>query len=210
VVELDFFSSLALLSYSSSNFLLYHSRLEGNEGGLRDGSGIERLGRKLATGTAPALSSRRSGGHETAAMKPTTILRLASLLALLQYSAHAFLFLSAKPTHGAAETAVIDTMKGHRFEFSGLSRSYWDFYFGYGLSAIVWGLVEIVLLWQLSTLATDNFSRVRPTIALFVLANVAHAILAWNYFFPAPVVGDVVVAACLAWTFFAAGSGDRA
>lgn len=149
-------------------------------------------------------------GHATAATKPTKILRLASLLALLQYSAHTLLFLSAKPTHGVAETAVIDTMKGQRFGFSGFSRSYWDFYFGYGLLAILWGLVEIVLLWQLATLAANDVSRVRPTIALLVLANVAHAILAWNYFFPAPVMGDVVVAACLVWTFFASGSGERA
>jgi len=86
---------------------------------------------------------------ETTARRVRRSLRLASLLALLQYCAHAFLFLSARPTHGAAEAAVIDAMKGHRFEFSGLTRSYWDFYFGYGLLAILWGLVEIVLLWQL-------------------------------------------------------------
>jgi len=149
-------------------------------------------------------------GHATAATKPTKILRLASLLALLQYSAHTLLFLSAKPTHGAAEAAVIDAMKGHRFEFSGLTRSYWDFYFGYGLLAILWGLVEIVLLWQLPTLAAIDSSRVRPTVALLILANVAHAALAWTYFFPAPVVGDVVVAACLAWTFFASRHRERA
>src|SRR6266851_4952140 len=76
--------------------------------------------------------------------------------------------------------------------------------------AILWGLVEIVLLWQLPTLAAIDSSRVRPTVALLILANVAHAALAWTYFFPAPVVGDVVVAACLAWTFFASRHRERA
>lgn len=138
---------------------------------------------------------------ETTARRVRRSLRLASLLALLQYCAHALLFLSARPTHGAAEAAVIDAMKAHRFEFSGFSRSYWDFYFGYGLLAILWGLVEIVLLWQLPTLAANDFSRVRPIVALLLLANLAHAALAWTYFFPAPVIGDLVVAACLAWSF---------
>jgi hypothetical protein len=147
---------------------------------------------------------------ETTARGVRRSLRLASLLALLQYCAHALLFLSARPTHGAAEAAVIDAMKAHRFEFSGLTRSYWDFYFGYGLLAILWGLVEVVLLWQLPTLAANDLSRVRPTVALLILANVAHAALAWTYFFPAPVIGDVVVAACLAWTFFASRHRERA
>lgn len=132
-------------------------------------------------------------------MTPTRVLRLASILAALQYLAHAALFLSAKPTHGAAEAAVIDTMKNFRFDFSGFSRSYWDFYFGYGLLAILWGLVEIILLWQLSSLAANDSSRVMRSVALLLLANVAHAILAWRYFFPAPVAGDVVVAVCLVW-----------
>ncbi len=143
-------------------------------------------------------------------MKPTKILRLASIMAALQYLAHAALFLSAKPTHSAAEAAVIDAMKGHRFDFSGFSRSYWDFYFGYGLMAILWGLVEIVVLWQLSTLAANDTSKARPTVELFLFANVAHAVLGWRYFFPAPVVGDVVVAACLTWALVSLRSHERA
>ncbi len=130
-------------------------------------------------------------------------------MAAVQYVAHAALFLSAKPTHGAAETAVVNLMKGPRFDFSGFSRSYWDFYFGYGLLAILWGLVEIVLLWQLSALAANDSSAVRPTVALLLLANVAHAVLALCYFFPAPVVGDVVVAVCLTWALVALRSHAR-
>jgi hypothetical protein len=42
-------------------------------------------------------------------------------------------------------------MKGHRWNFSGFTRSYWDFYFGYGLLAIIWGIVEVIILWQLAT-----------------------------------------------------------
>ncbi len=137
-------------------------------------------------------------------MKPAKILWVASILALLQYSAHAYMFLSATPTHGPSEFAVVDAMKAHHFTFSGFDRSYWDFYFGYGLLAILSGLIEIIALWQLATLAKTDPHRVRPLIALFVFANVAHALLIWKYFFLVPLVFDVAVAACLGWAFMAA------
>lgn len=136
-------------------------------------------------------------------MKPARILRLAAVFAAVQYIAHAILFLSATPKHGAEEVAVIDAMKAHRFEFSGFSRSYWNFYFGYGLLGILWGVVEVVLLWQLAKLAEADPRQVRPTIGLLVAANAAHALLTGTYFFPAPVIFDVLVAATLVWSYFA-------
>lgn len=137
-------------------------------------------------------------------MTPTRILRLSSLLALLQYGVHGALFLGAKPTHGGAERAVIDAMRSSAFDFGGFSRTYWDFYFGYGLLALVFGLVEVVLLWQLATLARAiELRRIAPTVVLLVVANCAHALVAWNYFFVAPIVGDALVTASLLWVLIA-------
>lgn len=122
-----------------------------------------------------------------------TILRIASLLALLQYGAHAVLFLSAALTHGPGEMAAIAASRSH---------SYWDFYFGYGLLAILSGVIEVVLLWQLASLAQVDAERTRPTVALFVFANIAHAILVWKYFsLLPPIVFDIVIAALLAFAF---------
>lgn len=45
----------------------------------------------------------------------------------------------------------------------------------------------------------------RPMIALFVLANLGHALLTARYFFPVPVVFDLLIAACLAWALATAG-----
>lgn len=138
-------------------------------------------------------------------MKSSRILKLASLLALIQYSAHAFLFLSAKPTHGPEEDAVIRMMKQYHFNFGGFSRSYWDFYFGYGLLGILTGVFEIVVLWQLAALAKANPSHGRPMVALLILFNLAHAALVRQYFFLMPALFDIAVAACLLWAFIAAG-----
>lgn len=137
-------------------------------------------------------------------MKPTMFLRIASAVALVQFAAHTFLFVSSSPRHGPEEVAVVEAMKAHRFDFMGSMRSYWDFYFGYGLEAAFICLIEAVLLWQLATIAKTGAPMVRPIVALFCLANIGHAILTWKYFFITPIVPDVVIAVCLAFAFVAA------
>ena len=137
-------------------------------------------------------------------MTPTMFLRIGSVVALVQFAAHTLLFVSSAPKHGPEETAVVEAMKGHRFDFMGSMRSYWDFYFGYGLEAAFVCLIEAVLLWQLATIAKTDALVVRPIAALFFLANVGHAVLAWKYFFITPIVPDVVIAVCLAFAFAAA------
>jgi len=139
-------------------------------------------------------------------MKQKIILRVAALLALIQYAAHAFLFLSAASTRGAGEAGVIGAMKT---PIAALGRSYWDFYFGYGLMVILSGVVEIVVLWYLAALAKTEPARVRPIVALFILANLAHAFLVWKYFaLPAPMVFDIIIALVLSTAFVAAQRQD--
>jgi hypothetical protein len=139
-------------------------------------------------------------------VKTPAILRLASALALLQFLAHTWLFVTATPRHGPAEAAVIAAMKGHSFEFRSAVRSYWDFYYGYGLFAAFTVFVEAVLLWQLAGLAAHDPARARPMAALFAFANLGYAALCLRYFFITPVVPDVVIALCLVWAVVAAGS----
>ena len=131
-------------------------------------------------------------------MTVTIALRAAAVVALLQWGAHTMLFVRAAPTHGPEETSVVETMKAHRFIFSGASRSYWDFYYGYGLMAAVVVLVEAVLFWQLAGAPAIARPLVRSIAALFLAFNIAHAVLAMRYFFLTPVVPDLLIAVCLA------------
>jgi hypothetical protein len=130
-------------------------------------------------------------------MSPSTLLRIAAVVALLQFAGHGALFLRAKPTHGPAEVAVVTAMKENRFNFGGSSRSYWDMYFGYGLEAAAVCLVEAILLWQLAGIALANPGTIRPIIALVLVANLAHIALVLRYFFLVPLVPDVVISAIL-------------
>jgi hypothetical protein len=131
-------------------------------------------------------------------------LRIAAVAALIQFAAHTLMFTLAKPRHGAVEAAVIESMRGHRFDFLGSMRSYWDFYYGYGLEAAAICLVEAVLFWQLATIAVTDPLALRPIIALFLVFNVGHIVLAATYFFLTPMIPDAVIAICLAVAFLKA------
>ncbi len=130
-------------------------------------------------------------------MSATILIRVAAAIAFIQYTAHTFLFLSAKPTHGQEEVAIVNSMKAKRFDFSGFQRGYWDFYFGYGLLVILWGAIEVVLLWLIGALVAAHPESARPFVALLLIGNIAHAVLAGRYFFLVPVLFDTAVALCL-------------
>lgn len=63
-------------------------------------------------------------------MNTLNLLRIAFGVALVQYIAQTFLFLTQKPSHGQEEISLIESMKLHRWNFKGFKRSYWDFYWG--------------------------------------------------------------------------------
>jgi hypothetical protein len=127
----------------------------------------------------------------------------ATALAAFQYAVHTALFLSAKPTHGDDEVQLISVMKAYRFSVGGFERSYWDFYYGYGLMAILLGVVEIGILWQAGRLAATDAGASARLVAVLLLLNLGHALIAWNYFFLAPLAFDLGVAACLVWALVA-------
>jgi hypothetical protein len=133
------------------------------------------------------------------------LLRVVAIVAFIQFLGHGSMFVRAKPTHGAEETAVVESMKTHAFRFAAAPRSYWDMYVGYGLEAAFICLIEAVLFWQLAGIASGNAAGVRPIVALFAGANVAHIALLARYFaFPLPMAFDAVIAAVLVVVLFLA------
>jgi hypothetical protein len=137
-------------------------------------------------------------------LSASTCLRAAAVVALLQFLAHGTMFVRSRPKNGPSEEAVVDAMKRERFNFAGAMRSYWDMYFGYGIFAAVFCLVEAVLFWQLAGAAAPTAATiplVRSIVALFTIVNVAHIGLVARYFFFVPAVPDALIAIALglAW-----------
>ena len=134
-------------------------------------------------------------------MRTSLLLRLASVLTLLLAVGHTSGGLSYWSPAG--ETEVLRAMRSFHFDVAGTSRTYLDFYLGFGYITSVYLLLQVVALWQLATISKSNARSVRPLIGLFFLTSVASAALSWRFIFVIPVVSNIAVAVCLGLAFYA-------
>jgi len=79
----------------------------------------------------------------------------------------------------------------------GFSRTYWDFYVGFGLFVTVFVLLAVVLAWQLGGLRKESLALMRGTAWTFALCFAAITVLSWKYFFVIPIVFSVAITICL-------------
>ena len=94
---------------------------------------------------------------------------------------------------------MIETMKTHHFNVMGSTRSYWDFFFGYGLFVTVFLLFYALILWYLGSLASRNLPWIRLILVFLFLNFMVMAIISWKYFFLAPALTEFLIALCVGW-----------
>jgi hypothetical protein len=135
-------------------------------------------------------------------MKPVLPLRIASILTFIHGALHTVGGVFGKPQDGEQQTAVL-AMQAHVFPVMGVVRSYWSFYRGMGLAVSIFLAVEALIFWQISSLARDNATRIRPLVFSFLIAYVGLAAVSQQYLFSAPIVNELLIAACLGWALFA-------
>jgi len=119
------------------------------------------------------------------------LLRVASVISLLFAAGHTMGGFQKWSPMGA--NAVLSAMESVRFGVMGASRSYFDFFMGFGWSLSVFMLLQTVVLWQMSSLVKTNAAQVRPMIAVFALATLAGGIIAWRYIFIVPTIFSAVL-----------------
>lgn len=136
-------------------------------------------------------------------MKPHTLLKSASILSLIHALLHQFGGLTRPPSHGESEVAVRTAMKSFKMDVMGSPRSYWDFYFGFGLFVTVSLLCLAFLLWQLGALAKADPAKARPFMITLLVGFIAYCSISWTYFFIAPLVTEAIIAFLIgsAYTF---------
>ena len=134
-------------------------------------------------------------------MKPHILLRTASALTLVHALLNTFAGLLSGTSKNQDEVALLNSMKALRFDAMGSLRTYWDFYFGFGLFLTVNLLLISVLLWQLSSLVKAEPEIARPFIGLLCVAFLAFAVLSWLYFFIAPLIIEGVIALLLGFAY---------
>ena len=130
-------------------------------------------------------------------MTPRRLLRIAAILTFLYFLGH-----SAgapwTPSPGGQSETLVGLMKSFHFDVFGSSRTYWDFYLGFGLILSVAQLLESVVLWLLGGLAADSPARAWPFVLVFFAASLFQLVLVVRFFFLPPIVLNVALALCLA------------
>lgn len=129
-------------------------------------------------------------------MKPVVFLRIASVLTLIHSALHTIGGVFGKPANGTA-AMVAATMRQYHFPALGAMRSYADFYRGLGLAVTIFLTIEAIVFWQLSALAKSNARQIRPVLATFLVGYLAMALNSYLFFFSAPVITEILIAACL-------------
>lgn len=129
-------------------------------------------------------------------MKPVIFLRIASVVTFIHAVLHTIGGVFGAPTPGAQQ-AVVSVMKATTFPVMGATRSFWDFHLGFGLAVSIFLTAEAVVFWQLASLAKTDALRLRPILVTFTVAYLVFAVVSWTYFFPPPVITEVLIALCL-------------
>lgn len=135
-------------------------------------------------------------------MKTRLALRIASILTFLFAAGHSLG--GMKSWSPAGDNDILRAMRSVHFNAAGVSRTYLDFYMGFGWTLSIFLLLQAVLLWQLATIARTDPRIVRPSIAAFFLATLASAVVSWELILPNAVIFSAAIAICLGFAFFIA------
>jgi hypothetical protein len=128
-------------------------------------------------------------------MKASVFYRIASVLLLLFAAGHTFGFRQDNPEWRA--DAVLGLMRSVHFDAQGFTRSYWDFFSGFGLFFSVFLLFAAVLAWLLGGLPPEISARVRSVAWALAICFVAVTALSWKYTFTTPLVFSTLITVCL-------------
>ena len=126
-------------------------------------------------------------------MKASVFYRIAAVLLLLFEAGHTSGFPWSDPKWGVD----LGAMRTTHFYIMGFSRTYWDFYVGFGLFVSVFLLLAVVLAWQLGGLPPESLALMRGTAWTFAFCFGAISVLTWKYFFIVPIVFTIAVTLCL-------------
>ncbi|HEY4011176.1 MAG TPA: hypothetical protein VGM11_13565 [Acidobacteriaceae bacterium] len=135
--------------------------------------------------------------------KPAIFLRIAALLTLIHAVLHTIGGVFGKPEPGPA-TIAFQAMQVNQFLLMGHTRSYADFFRGFGLGFAIFLTAEAVLFWLLGSLAKTDAQRLRPILTTFLVAYAALAANSYAYFFLGPVIAESLIAACLGFAIVTA------
>jgi hypothetical protein len=128
-------------------------------------------------------------------MKASHFYKTASCLLVLFSVAHTLGFRQTDPQWGAG--SLVESMRTIHFDAQGFSRTYWDFYVGFGFFVSVFFLFTAVLTWQLGAMGQEVLVRMPVLTWALAICFVGLTVLSWRYFFIAPIISSSLITLCL-------------
>jgi hypothetical protein len=128
-------------------------------------------------------------------MKASLLYKIASCLLVLFFVGHTLGFRQTDPQWGVG--SLIESMRTIHFDVQGFSRTYWDFYVGFGLFVSVFFLFTAVLTWQLGAMGQEVLVRMPVLTWALAICFVGVTVLSWRYFFIAPIISSSLITLCL-------------
>ena len=126
-------------------------------------------------------------------MTTRVLYRIAAVLIFLFDVGHTAGYPWTDPAWGAAPAI----MRSGHFQVFGFTRTYWDFYVGFGLFVSVFLLLAAILAWQLGSLPPQSRALLRVTSWALALAFAAVSLLSVMYFFAIPILFAFAITVCL-------------
>jgi len=124
-------------------------------------------------------------------MSASLLYRISSVLIVLFAAGHTLGFRKSDPAWNI--DALLSSMQTQTFKTQGFTRTYWDFYTGFGLFVTVFLVLAALLAWQLGNPEVMKLAPLRLLGWGLVLAFAATTVLSWRYFFTAPLVFSSVI-----------------
>ena len=126
-------------------------------------------------------------------MTTRVLYRIAAVLILLFDVGHSVGF----PWSDPGWRVDLGPMRSSHFNVLGFSRTYWDFYVGFGLFVSVFLLLAAVIAWQLGSLPAQALPLMRWTAWALSGCFAAVTMLSVMYFFIIPIAFGAAITLCL-------------
>lgn len=128
-------------------------------------------------------------------MKASLLYKIASCLLVLFFVGHTFGFRQTDPGWGV--DSLVEGMRTIHFDVQGFSRTYWDFFVGFGLLVSVLFLFTAVLAWQLGSMSQEALVRMPVVTWALAISYVGITVLNVRYFFLVPIIFSSAITLCL-------------
>ena len=124
-------------------------------------------------------------------MKASVFYKISAILLVLFAAGHTMGFRQTDPAWGV--DTLIAMMKSMHFDAQGFSRSYWDFYVGFGLFVSILLVFAGLVAWQLGTLSDETLLTMPLLRWSLPVCFAIETLLNCKYFFIAPIAISIVI-----------------